>query len=148
MDRHLRYDLAGGKSIWADFLNPRVSDLLFKTEAGTLWHCRYSKRPPIAAKTWVGLGVRFPDQSGWYEGLALPSGPHSIFIVGSDAGEVECDVALPRDWIRDDEDGHFLPARSVDSFGDRPDERTEKLQTWGESAMEGAGVILRNCRIT
>lgn len=136
----------GGKLIWAEFLNARVSDLLFHSEAGMLWHWRYSRQSAGAAKTWVALGLRFPDQSGWYGSLSL-SQPHFIFIVGSDDGALECAGHLPPDWIRDDEDGRFLLARATDSFGDRPDERVEQLQDWAKTAMEDARSILRNCKV-
>jgi len=136
----------GGLPVWSDFLNPRVSDLLFRTEAGMLWHWRYSQ-VPAATKTYVGLGLRFPEQSQWYEGLSLPSRPHFIFILASDKGSLEGATELPSGWIYDEEDGQFLLAREVDSFGDRPDRRVDQLQEWARTAMKEAGSILKKCRV-
>lgn len=136
----------GGFQVWSDFLNPRVSDLQFKTEAGMLWQWRYSQ-VPAATKTYVGLGLRFPEQSRWYEGLSLPSRPHFMFILASDKGSLDCATELPPGWVFDEEDGHFLLAREADSFGDRPDHRVDQLQAWARTAMKEAGSILKKCRV-
>lgn len=136
----------GGNQVWSNFLNPRVADLVFNTDAGMIWHWRYSQIP-AATKTYVGLGIRFPEQSNWYRNLGLPSRPHFIIIIGSDRGNLECLGEIPTGWIYDEEDGQFVLARETDKFGDRPDRRVDQLQAWAKVAMNEARSILNNCRV-
>lgn len=136
----------GSYQVWSDFLNPRVSGLSFNTDAGMLWHWRYSQ-VPATTKTFVGLGLRFPEQSSWYPDLILPSRPHFIFILGSDTGSLKSASELPPGWVFDDEDGQYVLAREADSFGDRPDRRVDQLQAWAKTAMKEASSILKGCRV-
>ena len=138
----------GGQPIWEGFLNTRIGDLNFRSDGGIIWHWRYSQLPHPSTKTWVGLAVRFPDQSEWYQEVNLPATPHFLFILGSDKGELLSSAILPDEWIRSEEDGHYLLARELSTFGSRPDQRLEQLQKWSRSAMRDAQVILRDCQIS
>ena len=128
------------------FLKARVSELAFHTEGGMLWQYRYGSADRTPEKAYVGVALRFPDQSQWFADSELPEHPHFAVMLLSDAGALATSISLPQGWLQA-EDG-FVAARGVHSFSLAPDRRISELQSWAKSVMQGAEHILTHCQLS
>lgn len=130
----------GSQPIWEKFLKTRVSSPVFDTEGGSLWQWRYAKGDLPARMTWIGLGVRFPDQSNWYEGVLLPDQPHLFVSIGNDGHDLILNGKLPKDWVASEDE--WLLALPLHELPRSVDDRLQHLRKWGDRAMRDAQQIL------
>jgi hypothetical protein len=132
--------------LWRPFLGARVSPLDLNGEAGIIWQWRYAIAEIAPPKTWLGLGIRFPDQADWYVDIGLPDSPHFYFVIGNDYEGLEHTSALPAGWLRNDGDEEFLTYLSVADLPTNIDQRIEKLSEWSKRVMPECEAIMRSAK--
>ena len=78
----------------------RYSKLKYDADGGLVWSWSYTKQPPAPPSSYLAIGIRFPEQSDWWEGAALPRHPHVFLMIGDDNGQlpVELVSSLPQSW--------------------------------------------------
>lgn len=134
---------AGSEHLWRSFLSSRVSPLDLNSEAGMIWQWRYVAADNKQGKVWVGLGLRFPDQSEWYVDIGLPQSPHFFFVIGSDASSLRHPDELPSGWLRNDDDGEFLTYLPLSDLPSNVDEKLQKLSDWSKLVIPQCQAIIR-----
>lgn len=134
---------ASSEHLWRQFLGGRVSTLDLNGDAGIMWQWRYALPEIAPSRTWLGLGIRFPDQSDWYVDIGLPDSPHFFFAVGRDSGSLKHPSDLPAGWLRNEADEEFLAYLAVSDLPSNIDQKIEELSEWSKLAIPQCEAIMR-----
>lgn len=115
---------------------------LYYDEDGIAWGWAYT-HTPAPLKSYIGFGIRFPEQSDWWPDAVLPQHPHAFVTIGSDNNSLEWESAraLPAGWVQAECD--LITAKPLHDFRAQPDEFSEDLITWASARMREAVELLK-----
>lgn len=136
---------SASQPIWSEFLNTRLSDIAFDVDSGRMWNWRYAQTGRAPPRSWVALGLCFPDQARGRKASGLPGHPYFALIVGSDAATLVPVGPIPGDWFHEKDSEEFVSALPIAGLSVGTDRLPDELSDWSRRAMGEAGRILASC---
>jgi hypothetical protein len=116
----------------------RISASDFRSDAGLVWSWAYAK-PPAPPASYIAIGIRFPDQSDWWQGSDLPAQPHAFLMISSDNSDLPLAKLseTPKAWRRVETD--LVAAVPLSDFPSDPDGFADLFSEW--AAARGAEAV-------
>lgn len=114
----------------------------FDGDGGTVWRKSHTKQPPAPRHSYIGFGIRFPDQSSWWEGASLPARPHAFLCVGANSNSFPATAisSLPASWLRIE--NQLVTSIELHELPADPDDLTDALSEWVSMRSREAVAII------